>query len=231
MIEIRRRISTPFSGVSGMPGDRRRPGGRGDERAERPDRGRLAGAVRPEEPEDLALTDLERQVGEGDPSPNRFDRRSTERAGVEDDVTRRYRARSTRGRRRRPRLPRRGRQSHGSHRPPARPAAGPGPVDSRGTPRRTRMTRSSRPSAAARRPTSGAQPAPRLGSPVANTIADPARSGAAQPSGWMEPCRKAGHGRSVERSPAPGDPPSLERRRRGSAPRPTRGRVPAPRCP
>ena len=67
MIEIRRRISTPFSGVSGMPGDRRRARGRRDERAERPHGRGLPGAVRPEETEHLAVADLKGDVLERDP--------------------------------------------------------------------------------------------------------------------------------------------------------------------
>ena len=46
------------------PGHRRRARGRFDQRAERPHRRRLAGTVRPEEAEDLAASDLERDVVE-----------------------------------------------------------------------------------------------------------------------------------------------------------------------
>ena len=46
---------------------RRRPGRRLDERAERPDRRRLARAVRAKEPEDLASSHVERDVVEGHP--------------------------------------------------------------------------------------------------------------------------------------------------------------------
>jgi hypothetical protein len=48
-------------------GDRCRARGRCNERAERPHHGGLAGAVRPKEPEDLAVAELKRDVLERDP--------------------------------------------------------------------------------------------------------------------------------------------------------------------
>jgi hypothetical protein len=47
-------------------GDGGRPGGRGEKRAERSNRGRLPGAVRAEKPEHLATSHIERDVLEGD---------------------------------------------------------------------------------------------------------------------------------------------------------------------
>ena len=48
------------------PGDRCPAGSRGDQRAEGADCRRLAGAIRTEEAEDLAIADLERDVAEGE---------------------------------------------------------------------------------------------------------------------------------------------------------------------
>ena len=83
MIEIRRRISAPFSGVSGIPAT-----------VAEPEVGAISvpsvrtvvvlpGAVRPEEAEHLAVADLERDVVERDPvtealaQPRRGQRRGT----------------------------------------------------------------------------------------------------------------------------------------------------------
>jgi hypothetical protein len=67
MIEIRQRISTPFSGVSGIPATVAEPKVGATEQAERPHRRGLPGAVRPQEIEHLPVADLKGNVSEGDP--------------------------------------------------------------------------------------------------------------------------------------------------------------------
>jgi hypothetical protein len=67
MIAIRRRISTPFAGGrERKAGDDCRARGRSDQRAECPHGRGLPRAIRPQEPEHLAVTDLERDIPEGD---------------------------------------------------------------------------------------------------------------------------------------------------------------------
>src|SRR5262249_23248766 len=72
----------------GDAGHGRRPGGGGDQRAERPHGGRLPGAVWAEEAEDLAVGDLKRDVLERNPvtealaeAPDRESRRAARRVG------------------------------------------------------------------------------------------------------------------------------------------------------
>jgi hypothetical protein len=67
MIEIRRRISTPFSGASGVPTTVAEPEDGASRGAERPHRGRLAGALGAEKSERLAVADLEGDPLERDP--------------------------------------------------------------------------------------------------------------------------------------------------------------------
>ena len=54
-----------------VPEDGRAPGGRMEEAEEQADERRLAGAVGPEEAEDLALLDLDVEVGQGRSDPSR----------------------------------------------------------------------------------------------------------------------------------------------------------------
>jgi len=66
MTAIRRRISTPFSGVSGRRATVAEPEVGAMRGPERPHGRRLPGAVRPQEPEHLAVAHLEGDVPEGD---------------------------------------------------------------------------------------------------------------------------------------------------------------------
>jgi len=72
MIEIRQRISTPFSGVSGIPATVAEPEAGATEQAERPHRCGLPGTVRPEETQHLPVADLKGDVAEGDRSQKRL---------------------------------------------------------------------------------------------------------------------------------------------------------------
>jgi hypothetical protein len=72
IIEICQRISTPFSGLSGIPATVAEPKVGATERAERPHHRGLPGTVRPEETEHLPVADPKGDVSEGDPSQKRL---------------------------------------------------------------------------------------------------------------------------------------------------------------